>query len=103
MVVPRAGSRRFADGHGVLRLALGDSDTYTWSFRDALGSTIQRQRHSFATHLLEQGVDIRVIQHLLGHRHITSTTRYARVALSTISQVQSPLELLDLEGGPLPA
>ena len=47
-------------------------------------------------------MDIRVIQGLLGHRHITSTTRYARVALSTISQVQSPLERLDL-GGPSPA
>jgi site-specific recombinase XerD len=47
-------------------------------------------------------VDIRVIQGLLGHRHITSTTRYARVALSTISQVQSPLELLNL-GTPAPA
>ena len=64
--------------------------------------TVHTLRHCFATHLLEQGVDIRVIQGLLGHRHITSTTRYARVALSTISQVQSPLELLNL-GTPAPA
>ena len=60
--------------------------------------TVHTLRHSFATHLLEQGVDIRVIQSLLGHRHIASTTRYARVALNTIRQVQSPLELLDLGG-----
>jgi site-specific recombinase XerD len=64
--------------------------------------TVHTLRHCFATHLLEQGVDIRVIQDLLGHRHIASTTRYARVALSTISQVQSPLELLNL-GAPAPA
>ena len=51
-------------------------------------------RHSFATHLLEQGVDIRVIQDLLGHRCITSTTRYTRVALNTIAKIQSPLEQL---------
>src|SRR5688500_15480376 len=63
--------------------------------------TMHTLRHCFATHLLEQGVDIRVIQGLLGHRHIVSTTRYARVALSTISQVQSPLELLNL-GAPAP-
>ena len=54
-------------------------------------------RHSFATHLLEQGVDIRVIQDLLGHRQITSTTRYARVAVNTIREIQSPLELLNME------
>ena len=60
--------------------------------------TVHTLRHCFATHLLEQGVDIRVIQGLLGHRHIASTTRYARVALCTISQVQSPLERLDLGG-----
>ena len=53
-------------------------------------------RHSFATHLLEQGVDIRVIQDLLGHRHIQSTARYARVALNTIRQIQSPLEQLNI-------
>ena len=54
-------------------------------------------RHSFATHLLEQGVDIRVIQDLLGHRQITSTTRYARVALNTIRQIESPLDALKIE------
>ena len=54
-------------------------------------------RHSFATHLLEQGVDVRVIQDLLGHRNINSTARYARVAINTIRQIQSPLELLLME------
>ena len=54
-------------------------------------------RHSFATHLLEQGVDIRVIQQLLGHRNINSTARYAQVATNTIRRIQSPLELLNIE------
>jgi integrase/recombinase XerD len=62
--------------------------------------TVHTLRHCFATHLLEQGVDIRVIQDLLGHRHITSTAKYARVAVNTIRQIQSPLELLNLEGPP---
>jgi site-specific recombinase XerD len=60
--------------------------------------TVHTLRHSFATHLLERGVDIRVIQDLLGHRQITSTTRYARVALDIIRQIQSPLESLNLDG-----
>lgn len=59
--------------------------------------TVHTLRHSFATHLLEQGVDIRIIQDLLGHRHITATTRYARVALNMIRQVESPLEALKIE------
>ena len=58
--------------------------------------TVHTLRHSFATHLLEQGVDIRVIQDLLGHRHIKSTVGYARVAINLIRQVQSPLELLNI-------
>jgi integrase/recombinase XerD len=59
--------------------------------------TVHTLRHSFATHLLEQGVDIRIIQDLLGHRHINSTTRYARVALNTIRKIESPLDSLKIE------
>ena len=73
-------------------------------FRDAADAagldeavSVHTLRHSFATHLLEQGVDIHVIQDLLGHRNIASTTRYARVAINTIRQIQSPLELLNME------
>jgi integrase/recombinase XerD len=58
--------------------------------------TVHTLRHSFATHLLERGVDIRVIQDLLGHRHMTSTTRYARVAINVIRQIESPLEALKI-------
>ena len=59
--------------------------------------TVHTLRHSFATHLLEQGVDIRVIQDLLGHRNIASTTRYTRVAINAIRKIQSPLEHLNFE------
>jgi integrase/recombinase XerD len=51
-------------------------------------------RHSFATHLLEQDVDIRVIQVLLGHSKLDTTALYARVATKTIRSVTSPLEHL---------
>jgi site-specific recombinase XerD len=53
-------------------------------------------RHSFATHLLEQDVDIRVIQVLLGHSKLDTTALYARVATKTIRSVTSPLEHLKL-------
>jgi site-specific recombinase XerD len=57
-------------------------------------------RHCFATHLLEQKVDIRVIQVLLGHSKLDTTARYSQVASTTLRAVRSPLE--HLSPGPLP-
>jgi integrase/recombinase XerD len=56
--------------------------------------TLHALRHSFATHLLERGTDIRIIQALLGHDKLDTTARYTRVATGMIANVESPLDLL---------
>jgi len=59
-------------------------------------ATFHTLRHSFATHLLEDGVDIRYIQELLGHGSIETTERYTHVTQKGMERIKSPLDPMKL-------
>jgi integrase/recombinase XerD len=77
----------------VARTALGEA-ARTAGFQQRV--TPHVLRHSFATHALESGVDLRFIQVALGHQSIRTTARYASVSLEMISKTPSPFDRLDL-------
>lgn len=85
--------------------------------RDAVGQACQKAhraagitkpitphslRHAFATHLLESGTDVRRIQLLLGHRSLATTSRYLKIATSTVCATVSPFDLLPMADSPQP-
>ncbi len=79
------GARRLDEGFAKARRSAGIQRP---------GVRFHSLRHSFATHALEAGVDVRVLQAMLGHRRIQTTTRYAQVRADLIAQVPDMLGLL---------
>lgn len=75
--------------HGALRKAFDNSCRKAGIKKNVCFHTL---RHSFATHLLEQGTNLRIIQHLLGHQSIKTTTVYTHLVNFNIEKITSPLD-----------
>jgi site-specific recombinase XerD len=84
----KTGKRACAES---VRAALADAAKRAWIKKRVTPHVL---RHSFATHLLEQGTDVRVVGALLGHASLQSTARYGRVTEKLVRQTPSPLDLL---------
>lgn len=84
----KTGKRACAES---VRAALADAAKQSWIKKRVTPHVL---RHSFATHLLEQGTDVRVVGALLGHASLQTTARYGRVTEKLVRQTPSPLDLL---------
>lgn len=74
----------------IFKRALNDSSVKKWA-------SVHTLRHSFATHLLEKGTDLRYIQQILGHKNVKTTERYTHITKTAFNNIKSPIDTLNLE------
>lgn len=88
----------FPDRGGSRPMPIGTAQKVYYQAKQKAGITkgfgIHTLRHCFATHLLDQGVDIYVIKRMMGHVSLRTTARYLHVSTDKIASIKSPLDLL---------